>query len=377
MISADLRFEGFDATSWTNLISLFAPTVVERMTVKAPISDDPTVEQGTPEQRTGMLCVVTDAKGLVLKALHTTRGRVTDIRGTVTGADLPGLRKTYAVQRCVLVEEGCLEELSEQIALRLQRGDDYLTQLLLTLRCVLELQKSNRFVLYPNPLQSVLIPSPGTVRRAIDVLLPDDHCAVAMLWKGQQPWTSIALRRRAGNLDWVAGPDHLLRWTGPLGGDWRRDYRIVTDAVAKHAAPVHFGIYGEEHTIRSLLRNPDPGAWTKAVAVRDLIIHPTPAYIAVALGTDAMRAATKLASEALGGMDLFGLLSPVAFYLRGRVDEVTSITQTLGFNPLAVLARSLDEPGDSGSTNDEVDSPPERSTPERSTPERSTPERST
>ncbi|MEM6734288.1 MAG: hypothetical protein AAF658_22175, partial [Myxococcota bacterium] len=74
MISADLRFEGFDATSWTNLISLFAPTVVERMTVKAPISDDPTVEQGTPEQRTGMLCVVTDAKGLVLKALHTTRG---------------------------------------------------------------------------------------------------------------------------------------------------------------------------------------------------------------------------------------------------------------------------------------------------------------
>ena len=44
MISENLRFEGVDSRSWTNLISLFAPNVPARMASDAAASDAPELE---------------------------------------------------------------------------------------------------------------------------------------------------------------------------------------------------------------------------------------------------------------------------------------------------------------------------------------------
>ena len=40
MISPELRFEGFDSRSWTNLLSLFAPNVVNRLATEGQRAAD-------------------------------------------------------------------------------------------------------------------------------------------------------------------------------------------------------------------------------------------------------------------------------------------------------------------------------------------------
>ncbi len=341
MISPELRFEGFDARSWTNLISLFAPGVVERLEDEAPRSDAPEVaELPSEEAPRGTLVVVHDGDGHVLKAFHTSRGRVV---GLVWNGphDMARLCRMYAAHRCIALREGVLEEATERLAVRLSRGDDYLTQWLVLLRILRELSEAELLHVWPRPLAHVPVPSPGTVRRALDLLLPNDHAMVVVLWSESTPWTSFALRRRAGAIDLVVGPDLIGRWTGPLGGDFRRDYRVVTDAVERTVAPVHVGLFAEVDTIRHLLRHPDPGAWTRAVAVRDVIIHPTPPYVAVALGADTLRAVARTSARLLGGIDALAALEPVTRFVRSRIQQVASVTATLGFDPLEALAAVL------------------------------------
>lgn len=341
MISASLRFEGFDSGSWTNLLSLLLPGVVERLEVDAPASDAPEVDHpgglGAPR---GSLVIVHDGQGRVLKAFHSTRGRVPSLQ--YDGPEqLPALCRQYAARRAFVLREGVLEELSERLALRLGQGDDYLTQWLTLMRAVREFEDAGLVRMWPAARAHLPIPSPGTVRRALDLVLPDDEAMLVMLWQRSGPWTAVVLRRHAGVIDLVAGPDLIARWTGPLGGDWRRDYRVVVDAVEHAVAPVHLGIFSEASTMRGLLRDPDPGTWAHAVAVRDVIFYPAPPYVNVALGADALRALARNSARLLGGMDLLGAFGPVGQYVRNRVSEVASVSSTLGFNPLRALAEAL------------------------------------
>lgn len=345
MISPELRFEGFDARSWTNLLSLFAPGLIERMQAPPPDSDAPEVDPHEPEREgdhpRGTICVVVDAHDRPLAAFHGQRGHLRHLEWL--GPDhLQELCDEYGARRCLVIRAGVPEEIAERLAMRVQRGDDYVTQWLKLLEIVREFRTAGLIRIHP-PLTgpNVQVPAPGMVRRALDVVLPDDRTMVAMVWDGSATWTALALRRRAGAIDLVAGPDLIARWTGPLGGDWRRDYRVVSDAVSRALAPVHLGIFAEADTIRTLLRDPDPGAWARAVVVRDVIVHPTPPYVAVALGADAVRAVAKRSASLFGGLDALGALAPLAQAVRSRIEEVTSVTATLGFNPLRALAHAL------------------------------------
>lgn len=338
MISANLRFEGFDARSWTNLISLFAPGVVARMTTE--IVDDDAPEMTEPaafERRSGMLVVVVDEDDRVLKAFHTVRGRIKGL--SYAGPDhLEAMCERYGARRCFVLREGVLEEISERAARRLDRSDDYVAQLLTVARAVREMSDAGAFLSWPRPLATVPIPTGAMVARALDTVFPDNRAMVSVLWKRGVPWTGLVMRRRGGLIDLIAGPDLIARWSGPLGGDWRRDYRVITAAVDRAVAPVHLGLFGEVTTLRSVLRSAEPGAWARAVAVRDLIAHPMPPYVAVALGADVVRAMAQRSARWLGGIDAVALMGPYVNYMRGRIAEVASVTATLGFDPLKLLA---------------------------------------
>lgn len=337
MISESLRFEGFDSRSWTNLISLFAPNVVSRLDREAVDSDAPEVDEVPTAIRRGTLLIVLDDRERVLKAMHTHRGRITGLE--YAGPDaLAEMAARYAATSCVVMREGVVEEIGERIAHRVERGDDYVAQLLVMARAIREMSEAGLLVTWPRPLGGVPIPTIGMVKRALDSVLPDEHAMVLVVWNRSAPWTAMVLRRRGGLIDLVAGPDLLARWTGPLGGDWRRDYRIIGDAVERAVAPVHLGLFTELHTVRELLREYEPGAWARAIAVRDVIVHPTPPYVAVALGADAVRKAARESARWLGGIETIGQLAPLATYLRSRVAEVASVTATLGFDPLKLLA---------------------------------------
>ncbi len=341
MISADLRVEGFDSRSFGNLVGLFAPQVMARHDRELAPSDDPEVDASDElAGASGTLVIVVSASGAVLKALHTDVGRIRGLE-RAEPHELPLLAERFHARRCVRLVEGAAEEITERIAIRIERDDDYVAQWLVIARAIREAIEGGLVSVWPRPLAAVPIPTAGMVRRALDTVLPDERALVIMLWSAQAPWTAAVLRRRRGDVDLLAGPDLVARWTGPLGGDWRRDHRIVTAAIDEHVAPVHLGIYGDIASVRRLLRSAEPGAWAEAVATREIIVQPSPPYVAVALGAVAARAVADRSARALGGFDALRALAPLATYVRGRVAEIASVTSTLGFDPLAVLAGIL------------------------------------
>ena len=331
MIGDGVRMEGFDARSWTRLVGLFAPPVVA-------------TSERSAERVGGTLVVVVSSTGRVRKAFHTVRGPVrgVDTSGYGDPGVLVNLARVHRAYRVVLVREGALEEIAERVALRLHRGDDYLAQWLVLVRAVRDALDSGSIQLHPRPFPGLPIPTAAMVHRAVDAVLPEDTALVLATFDGDDLVTAVALRRRGGEIDRVLGPDVLSRWTGALGGDWRRDHRILTDRVAEHVAPVHLGLYAQHEDLRTLLRNDAPGAWARAVATRELIVQPSPPYVAVALGADAMRAAARRSSAYLAGIDALAPFAPLARMLRGRIGEIASVTSTLGFDPLKALAAWLE-----------------------------------
>lgn len=354
MIAADIRIEGFDARSWTNLLSLFAPQVAERPKHAPRASDAPEIDEAdlASEKQLGTLFVVVTPGGRVLATRHTKRGRVRGLVYTGPGT-LGALGASHGANRVVVIREGALEEIVQRASARMERHDDYVSQWLTVIRAIRSAIEAGLVEIWPRPFANVPIPSAAVVSRAVDAVLPDERSTVLGVFSRTTPWTLVALRRSGGEIDRIVGPDVISRWTGALGGDFRRDHRVITEAVGQHLAPVHLGVFADEQDLRALLRDARPGAWTRAVVSRDIIVQPTPPYIAVALAADGMRAAARRTESWLEGTavrDVLAQIAPLASFVRGRAAEVASVTQLLGFDPLKLLAAWLEGTDEGGRT---------------------------
>lgn len=351
MISPQLRIQGFDVTSWTNLLSLFMPGVKERIARDVETSDAPELKADDAQKRHGTLLLVHDEEGAILAAQHSQDGRIPELLGVPCGGELESFCERYGAHRCIALREGVAEELAERLALRYQAEEDYLAQLLGVMHTGRELLDAGHLRLWPNPFGAIPIPSPRAVERALDLILPDGHSMVLGIFEGKRIWTAAVLRRQHGQLDLLGGPDLLQQWTGPLGGDWRRDYRVIVDAVGRAVAPVHAGLFTEPETLMALLRKPAAGAWAQQTAIRNAIVHPLPSAAGVALGADAIRGIGQSAARALRTIDgdaefgpsalfrSFGRsLAPITDALRAHWSQASTVSEALGFDPLQLIA---------------------------------------
>jgi hypothetical protein len=330
MISEDFRFGGFGTSDWLNLLSLFG--VARRGNARVR-------NAGANPSRHDTLVIIADAEGAPCAAFITSRGPV-ELAADAEVDDLDALCALYGTESAVLLQEGTIEELTERAAERVPFDGDYATQWLVLLQAARELEDEGKLRFYPAGMRLPL-PTPGMLRRALDLLLPDDHALVFALWDGPAIWTAFALHRRAGEIDCMIGPELIREWAGPLGGDYRRDQRAIRRAVGRALGPVHVGIFAEREHVEALLRDASPGAWARAVTTREVIISPAPPYVHMAVGADAARAIGRQAREWLGGLDLFGYVAPAAEFAREHVARVGSVTSILGFNPLQALAARL------------------------------------
>lgn len=324
MLSSNLRVTGYDAITWSRLVSLFEVR-------HAP--DD-------HSNSYGMLVVVEDDAGAACAAFIGDRGPI-DAASYTGRADLEALCNQLRVRRAVVLKQGTVEELTERAAQQLLRTDDYAAQWLALLSAARELEREGALYFWPPAKNVVPVPSPQLVTRALDVVLPDEHSFVAALWEDTELWTALVLRRRGGQIDLLGGPELVLDAVGPLSGDYRRDHRAVSRAVSASIAPVQLGIYSQYRRFERLLREPEPGAWAKAIALREVIIDPSPAYVHFAVGADAIRATARRTGQLLGGIDFLNYIEPWTRYAREQISHVASVTGMLGFNPLQVLARRL------------------------------------
>jgi hypothetical protein len=327
VLSANLRVTGYDAVSWGRFVSLFSATDAS----------------GEPEELHDpyrVLVVVEDASGAACAAFIADQGSV-DASSYATRADLPRLCEELRARRGVALRLGTIEEITERAAEHVLRTDDYAAQWLALFGAMRELEREGALYFWPERANPVPLPSPQLITRALDVVLPDEHSFVAALWEDTELWTATVVRRRGGQFDLLAGPELVLDVVGPLSGDFRRDHRAVSRAVSSAIAPVQIGIYAQRRRFQRLLREAEPGSWAKAIALREVIIDPSPAYVHVAVGADALRATARKTGEMLGGIDFMAYIEPVARYAREQIAHVASVTGMLGFNPLQLLARRL------------------------------------
>lgn len=194
------------------------------------------------------------------------------------------------------------------------------------------------------------MPTATVVERTLDAICPRGHSIVLGLFDAGELWTSAALRRGlSGGFDWVVGPDEIRRDMGLLAGDWRRDYRHLARAVERKVGKVALGVYGETSTFRTLEVDPTPGAWARAVAIRDIILSPVPAALAIPLGIDAGRAAVSTLATMAERAEGLAVISPFIGVVRGALHQVATVAGALArdkdgsleFDPLEILRRLL------------------------------------
>jgi hypothetical protein len=328
VLSADVRFEGFTATDWTRVLSLFQPRRAAS-------------EQRDPARPRGGVVAIHEG-GRLLKLVHTEVGRLRlDEAQRAFPCSAEALARSNHASWSAVIEAGTFEAIMERFAERTRRGDDITAQAITLAHLAREELVLGHIDLWPRRLRGVPIPSGAMVKSTLDSVCPPGRSMVVGLFEEGELWTSLALHRAPNGVNLVLGPDEIRGDMGLLAGDWRRDYRHLARAIEQRAGPLAFGCYAEVATIRKLEVDPSPGAWARAAALRDVILSPLPAPLAIPLGVDAGRAAFLALRAVAERLDPVGIVSPAMALLRDLSTGDRDVKDVLGFHPLEVLRRLL------------------------------------
>ncbi len=342
MLTPNVRFEGWTTEAWLRFLRLWQPRAI--------------ADRGPKPAQGGVIVVHDD--GEVLKLLHTRQGRLDPasaanpdqgeahalaLRNGRPSA-LAQLARVHGASWALGMRLGALDEVMERFGARARRGDDLTTQSLMLVGIAREMFDEGAITAWPQRFRGVPIPTPQVVRRTLDAICPDGRAIALGLFDAGDLWTAFVARRRGAAFDVFAGPDELRPALGLLSGDWRRDYRHLAGAVEDRYGPLGFGCYAELETFRALQTDGRPGAWSRAVAVRDVVIAPMPTGVGMALGFDSARFALKGLISLTGRIVPVGLLGPMVDAARSRIAKLTGkdVGALLGFDPLAVLRGLLE-----------------------------------
>lgn len=337
MLSRDLGIEGFDAASWGSLLSLF-----DRRPDGAHSSAG-----ATAARLRALLVVVTDREGRPRAAFASdSAAPAPDDLGSLD--DLASLARRHRARRVIVAEQGVAEALVEAFRARVPLDADYATQCLEILAVVREWERAGRIRASPR-FGRVSPWTTAALAHALDLVLPAGHSALLCAWEGDRVCTAAALRRGASGIDRIVGPERILEWAGPLSGDPQRDHRLLSQGVTLELAPVHVGLFGPRALLAELIGRAEPGAWASAVATREVVLHPMPAYGAALVTADTVRAAAAWAGRRAGELDLGALFEPLA---RGWQTRIRGLAEGARLEPLLTLLERWLHPGDDRAGSD-------------------------
>ena len=342
MLTHDVRFEGWTTEDWLRFLRLWQP--------RAAPEKEPTRPRGG--------VIVVHEEGEVLKLLHTRLGRLDPSAGAPPASQagaraialsaghpsaLGPLAHAHNASWALSMRLGALDEVMERLGARVRRGDDLTAQSLLLVSIARDMIAEGHIASWPQRLRGVPVPTPQVVRRTLDALCADGRAIALGLFDAEGLWTAFVARRRGPAFDVVAGPDELRPALGLLSGDWRRDYRHLARTVEDRYAPLGFGCFAELATFRALQTDGRAGAWSRAVAVRDVVIAPMPAAVGLALGIDGARYALQGLKVLTNRIAPLAAIGPMLDAARSRVARTTGkdVGALLGFDPLAALRALL------------------------------------
>lgn len=294
VLSRDVRFEGWTVESWLRLVSL-----LETEPHAAPRDDDPR----------GALFVIHDGQR-VLKVLHSRVGRL-DPLAEQWPTPLPVLAERHRASSVVAFHVGALEELAERWGARIARGDDVVAQAIIAAQVLRELALEGAFEAHPLNLRSLPVPSHAVVMRVLDALCPPGKVLLIGAFHDGDLHTAIAVRRGDVGIDTIVGPAELRPMMGHLSGDFRRDYRHLVAAAQQRLGPLSLGLFAEVETLQRLFHEGEPGAWARAIGIRDIVISPMNATALLPIAIDAIRGTVRAVRSIAERYDPTGQVAPL------------------------------------------------------------------
>lgn len=285
--------------------------------------------------------MVRGADGRARKVLHTIKGRLDRPEDTPS---LGELAERHHASWGLALSQGGLDEVMERFGARARQSDDFLDQTLRLVGVVRELIQEGVLESWPARLRGLPVPTAPMVERTLDMLAPDGQVMCLGLFKDEELYTALVLRRRGRGIDLVAGPDQIRPLMGLLSGDFRRDQRYLVRAVEDKYGPLSLGCFAEFDLFRELQVDARPGAWSRAVTVRDVMLSPMPTGIAIALGFDGVRVVAENVRAMTARFDVFGLVTPALNMMKDKLGSaagVRDVENALGFDPLAALRALL------------------------------------
>ncbi len=320
------RIEGFQRAHWLRWGQLLG----------APRAGEP---------RGGLLVVTAPESGArrVVQLVHTERGLL-EVSSPDSGraserfeddSVLEDLARREDAAWAFALDEAALVALRSFLAPGGPRSD-YLESVLELWDTLVAMQHGGALKSFPHPLDSWPFLA-EVLPYGLDAALGEGQSAVVAIWRGGELHTALAVRRRHGKMDVMLGPDALVPSMGLVSGDFRRDYRYLSEAVARELGPLAFGFFGHYGAVRELLRRESPRAWAEAIAARDVIISPMSAAVALPVGVDVGRTFLRGARSFLGDLGLGSFIpSELSVLLEPTVTR-PDVRDLMGFDPFELV----------------------------------------
>ncbi len=278
-----------------------------------------------PKRSGDGLVVLSDDGEQIVKALHTSRGRIDPKSLRECSLDDPaGLAEATKVGWVVVAEVSSIASIHEAASAKLKPGEDLVEVGLCLARAASEEAKAGRLRYWPDLFEGLELPSRRTLDRVFDTLLPPETCVVLYIFDGSELYTEAIVSRGEHEIEAIVG--HEVLDMGPPPRRWREDYKEILTKTEEKLGPPILGVFVSLDTVHKILDADRPGELARAMTRKDLIFDPLPFWLAGPIGAVAVRDAVSVSrkagaqiAEKLDGGGLGGRLAKRGGKLAGKL----------------------------------------------------------
>lgn len=297
-------------------------------------------------------------RGLVLLMRERRALRLIDVRAgvvvpppwladaEVNAEALRRLRREREATWAIAVEPGFLDRLDAAAARAFEPGADALAMWLRMAGPIREARRAGLYLFSPALFDDVPIPDEASVRSAFDYLFPDDTAALLYVFGPRRLSFAAIIEKRGGEIVRIAGHD-ALGGIAVRGVMWKAAVPRILEQVRARFAPPSLGVFADEAALGRVVFGSEPAALPRALAAREIILDPLPAWLALVLGLDTAVKAAGAARDVARKLDPLGIvdrldLRRIAGHVQRRISPELPLRRLLGFDPFAVIARLHD-----------------------------------
>lgn len=246
----------------------------------------------------------------------------------------------------VAVEEAAWVDILEQVQSKLRVGDDNFVMAELFLVAFREALEAGRLIIYPDLFNFIFDLRADRLRRFADAAFPKNSSIVVYLFQGQSLEAGLTIVRGEEYIETVAGHGALGEAAEGFH-PWQKGYGRILDAVKKKYAPPSMGFFAEIDEIRNILWYPEAGSFLRNFVAGNIVIDPMPAWVAAALGVDAVTRVARTSMDLIRQFDTMGITRRFDLGMLGRTlqehlkKEEISLEAIVGFDPVTFLSKLI------------------------------------